>query len=91
MKPDCFGPLCSYARTQPCLVCGRCPSVAHHVKSRGSGGTDTVGKGSHGNVVPLCLGCHDRGHVMGWQTFQKRTGLDLTCEAEKLFRRYTGV
>ena len=93
-KADVFGPLCDYARTQPCVVnmCfGR--TEPHHVRSRGSGGNDYAGrKGdpSHGNVVSLCRTHHTEGHTIGWGTFQARYHLNLNHEAEKLYRRWVG-
>lgn len=52
---------------------------AHHVVSRGAGGDDS-------QVVPLCSKAHADGHRMGWETFQKRYGLDLAATAESLWR-----
>ena len=90
-RKDTFGPLADFCRTQPCIV-GMCfgRTEPHHVRSRGAGGDDIRGKGGHGNVVPLCRTHHSEGHTIGWQTFQARYHLSLTCEAERLYRRYTG-
>jgi hypothetical protein len=91
-KTDVFGPFADYIRQQPCLVCGRRPSEPHHIRSRGAGGTDIEGFGSHGNLVPLCgpFGCHAEGHQGGWQTFQKNHGVDLRSAAENYYRHWVG-
>lgn len=67
-RPEVFGPLSDFARTQPCLVRNGCcfgRVVPRHVKTRGAGGTDTVGFGNHGNVVPLCCFHHSEGDTSG--------------------------
>jgi len=41
-----------------CLVCGRTGPVGHHVKSKGSGGSDEPS-----NLMPLCVIHHREIHV----------------------------
>ena len=60
----------------PCLVCGKVPSEAAHVRSRGAGGGPD-------DLVPLCSGHHSEQHTAGTKTFEKRHGLDLRAEADK--------
>lgn len=54
-------------RNSPCCVCGSTPSDPSHIKSRGSGGSDTIW-----NVVPHCRRCHSLWHSMGRDEFLKR-------------------
>lgn len=42
----------------PCLVCHRLPVQAHHVRTRGAGGT-------YRHLVPLCLDHHTQWHTKG--------------------------
>ena len=46
-----------FIRKQPCCKCYQFPAVPHHVISRGAGGPDT------GNVIPLCIICHNLAHT----------------------------
>lgn len=46
-----------------CEVCGR-PAEAHHIVSRGAGGTD-----ESWNVLLLCRRCHRYYHDYGWVKF----------------------
>lgn len=48
----------------PCLACGRIPSDAAHIKSRGAGGGD-----EEWNIVPLCRRDHQLQHHIGWIAF----------------------
>jgi hypothetical protein len=90
MSKVVFGPLCDYVRNLPCLACGTWPSDPHHVKSRGAGGTDVEGHGSHGNVVNLCRTCHRELHTTGVKTWQKHHKIDLQAEAERIYRTWVG-
>src|SRR2546430_883261 len=54
-------------RTQPCCICGRRPSDASHIRTRGSGGPDTLW-----NVFPKCREHHTEWGKMGWSLFLKR-------------------
>lgn len=68
------------ARLLPCCVCGRTPSQACHVRTRGAGGKDA------GNVVPACATHHGQMSAPGWgiKTFQKRHGINLEVVASHL-------
>lgn len=55
------------------------PIEAHHVTTRGAGGSDM-------EVVPLCSRAHMLGHSMGWITFGERYGVDLEKMAAELWR-----
>lgn len=77
--------------TQPCIlatsgVCaswaGYHPVEAAHVRSRGAGGTD------RGNTVPMCMTHHAEQHRVGIRSFQKKYGIDLKAEAERLAELY---
>jgi len=46
-----------FIRRQPCCNCYQFPAVPHHVETRGAGGNDT------GNVIPLCVFCHNLAHT----------------------------
>lgn len=48
------------ARKQPCVVCGRSPSDAHHLTSKGAGGGDIAS-----NLLPVCRIDHQKIHQMG--------------------------
>lgn len=53
----------TWVRTQPCCVCNApAPSEAHHMVTRGAGGSDCL-------VVPLCWACHKRAHYRGLKRF----------------------
>lgn len=78
------GPYAAWLRSLPCVCCGRWEKDrihVHHVKSRAAGGTER-------DLVPLMYDCHDRGHVGGWQTFERRAGVDLRMEADALWLRW---
>jgi hypothetical protein len=55
-----------------------------HVKSRGAGGTDV------GNMYPGCDSAHDEQHRVGIPVFEKRWGVNLRAEAERLAAEYVG-
>jgi DNA recombination protein Rad52 len=74
-----------FVASQPCLVCGRTPAQAHHLRfaqlrSMGSKVSDEW-------TVPLCLlhhrTLHDVGNEEGWWEERK---IDAKAEAEKLWR-----
>ena len=73
-----------WIRTLPCVAAGSScqgPIVAHHVKSKGAGGTDRM-------TTPLCDFHHRFGHQHGWQTFRAICSVDLTAIAERLAATY---
>lgn len=48
-------------RKKPCCCCGTWQLIhAHHIKSRGSGGPDTLN-----NLLPLCFRHHTEIHQIG--------------------------
>src|SRR5262245_707036 len=61
----------AWLRQRPCVVCRiyrtrqYSPSVAAHIKSRGSGGADL------GNAMTLCIEHHDMQGLWGWPAFEK--------------------
>lgn len=74
--------LVAYLNALPCLVCGRGPSDAAHVKSRGSGG------GYRDNLVPLCREHHTEQHQIGIDTFQMKYNIDMKREARRIDADY---
>ena len=69
---------------QPCLVCGRCPADAHHLRfaqSRAFGR-----KVSDEFTVPLCRGHHREVHRCGDEAaWWVKTGIDATAAARALW------
>jgi len=61
-------------QAMPCVVCGRAPSEAAHVRSRGAGGTWR-------DIVPLCRDHHRIQHAMGIRSFEERFDVDLAAIA----------
>ena len=72
-----FGKKAAWIRGLACCVCQRSPVQAHHVKSRGAGGTSE-------HLVPLCPNCHMAVHQAGAKTFERAMDVDLTHEAQAL-------
>jgi hypothetical protein len=70
---------------QPCLVCGRLPTQAHHLKYLEPRGLSL--KPSDAFAVPLCRlhhrALHDAGDEEGWWRQHK---IDPVPEAERLWR-----
>jgi hypothetical protein len=58
------------------------PVQVCHVKSRGAGGDDRR------NVIALCAMAHDEQHRIGIPAFEKRWGVNLKAEAERLDHEY---
>jgi len=73
-----------FVRDQPCLICGRSPSQAHHLRfaqPRALGH-----KVSDKWVVPLCALHHQSLHTMGDErTWWRHKGIDPVARAEKLW------
>ena len=59
-----------FVKTRPCAVCRRAASDAHHLVSRGAGGSDY-------KAIPLCREHHAEIHQLGRQRFEERHGLDF--------------
>ena len=59
-----------FVRQQLCIICGRSPVEAHHVKTIGSGGDDTF-------AVPLCIEHHCIIHTIGIKSFQKKYDVNI--------------
>lgn len=76
-----------WTRWQPCVLhadpndCDG-PVQACHVVSRGAGGFDW------GNLFSACWRGHEYSHRIGWQNFQRQTGVCLPWEALRLFQRW---
>jgi len=69
---------------QPCLVCGRSPADAHHLRFAQS---PTLGrKVSDEFTVPLCRGHHRELHRCGDETaWWRKAGIDPTIAARLLW------
>jgi ERF superfamily protein len=69
---------------QPCLVCGRTPADAHHLRFAQSRALGR--KVSDEFTVPLCRGHHREVHRCGDETaWWKKTGIDPTTSARVLW------
>ncbi len=73
-----------HVRAYPCIVCGCIHTQAHHVKTVGSGGSDTF-------AVPLCVFCHREIHVIGRDTFQKKYNINIYQELFMVARSWIEV
>ena len=73
----------SFIRSLPCSVpgCEISPIHAHHVKTRGAGGTAK-------DLVPLCYVHHAEWHTIGRYTFDRKRGTKLEEYAGKLWAGY---
>lgn len=71
----------AWVRSQPCIICGRLPSDAHHIKSKAAYGSDYT-------TVCLCRGHHSEVHSLGRDTFQKLHTLSFKDEVIKLLVSY---
>lgn len=82
-----------WMKRQPCVICGRVPSDAAHVKTGGTGR-----KADAQLTAPLCSdtacerGHHSeydgRKHAGGKRTFEAKYGVDMLDEARKCQARY---
>jgi hypothetical protein len=79
-----------FVASQPCLVCGRSPADAHHLRftqPRAMGR-----KVSDEFVVPLCRSCHRQNHQVGDErSWWKVTTSDPLEVAERLWNTSRGV
>ena len=68
-----------FVKTQPCCLCHdpNYPVDAHHMQSRGSGGSDF-------SCVPLCRECHACFHSEGGSRIREKFGVDLWRELSGL-------
>jgi len=78
-----------FVARQPCLICGRTPSHAHHIRFAQPRGLGL--KVSDEFTVPLCAIHHTKNHATGnerqwWQ----EQNLDPLAEAERLWRQSQG-
>ncbi len=64
-------------RLLPCCVpgCDSFQSIVHHERRGTGGGTALKPPGT--SAVNLCQRHHVIGHAIGWETFEKRFGVDL--------------
>ena len=78
-----------YVASQPCLVCGRSPAQAHHVRFAQP---RAIGrKVSDEWVVPLCATHHRSLHTVGDEKkWWKERGIDPTLHAKSLWRDSRG-
>ena len=78
-----------FVARQPCLICGRAPSHAHHVRFAQSKGLGL--KVSDEFTVPLCATHHAENHNTGNERlwWQERK-LDPLAEAERLWQQSKG-
>ena len=78
-----------YVASQPCLICGRSPGHAHHIRyaqPRAMGR-----KVSDEWTVPLCATHHRALHTVGdEETWWKMRGIDPITHAEQLWRERRG-
>jgi hypothetical protein len=75
-----------YVGSQPCLVCGRTPSQAHHLKFAQP--RAIASKPSDEWTVPLCLLHHRALHDVGSEkTWWQEHGIDAKVEAQRLWHR----
>lgn len=58
---------------------------AHHVRE-GAHGQGIGQKPDDSTAVPLCAAAHQRGHSIGWQTFESLYGVSLAKIAEDLWK-----
>ncbi len=73
-----------FVTTQPCLICGRSPSDAHHLRFAQHRALGR--KVSDEFVVPLCRGHHREVHRCGDESgWWKKTGIDPTVPARALW------
>lgn len=76
-----------FVATLPCLVCGRAPSQAHHIRFAQPRALGR--KVSDEWAVPLCnmhhRALHDAGNEAAWWSEQ---GIDARAEAERLWREH---
>jgi hypothetical protein len=79
-----------FINTQPCLICGRAPVHAHHLRfaqQRSMGN-----KVSDEWVVPLCFTHHRALHTVGnEEAWWAEKGIDATAEALRLWREMHGL
>jgi len=72
-----FGEQAQRCRESPCCVCGARPSDPHHDPARSLGGLDR-------DTLPLCRPHHDERHRIGRPAFEKKHGVDMLAEAERM-------
>lgn len=73
-----------FVAKQPCLICGRCPADAHHLRFAQHRALGR--KVSDEFTVPLCRGHHREAHRSGDEaTWWKNVGVDPTITARALW------
>lgn len=70
-----------FVRQHPCTVCGESGVHAHHLRTRGAGGSDYT-------AVPLCGLHHQQWHQLGNRPFREKTGVDLWHVSAQLVAEY---
>lgn len=71
-----------WIRTQPCLVCFKTPSQAHHYRTAENSGMGI--KPADEWCVPLCHAHHSELHKTGIKTFSGKYGVDFREELTRL-------
>lgn len=69
-----------WIKGHPCLVCWN-PSDPHHLKSRGSGGSDYT-------CIPLCRKHHSELEQIGKKRFETKHMVDLWRECHRYLEGY---
>src|SRR5260221_11730125 len=78
-----------FVASLPCLVCGRTPSQAHHLKFAQL--RALASKSSDEWAVPLCLLHHRALHDVGAEeTWWEERGIDAKGEAQRLWHKTQG-
>lgn len=70
-----------FIRGQPCCVCFMRPVEAHHIDTRGAGGSDLT-------AVPLCRRHHVEWHQLGKATSEDKWGLEWSQIIESLNKEF---
>jgi hypothetical protein len=71
----------AFIRSLPCVACDYPVTDAHHLKTRGSGGSDLT-------AIPLCRQHHTQIHTEGTRTAMERWSLDPTSIRLALLEKY---
>ena len=77
-----------YTERSPCVVTGRGPCVGHHVTPNDDPPSGTGRKADAKWVVPLLDRLHKELHNIGWETFERKYGIDLKEEARQHWARW---
>lgn len=70
-----------FIRKQVCVFCGKPCDHAHHMKTRGAGGSDLT-------AVPLCAPHHTEIHQVGKAVLTQQYGIDWNRTHRVLLERF---